>query len=352
MTTWENKLRSHPVQRSLSELSTVADQLAVSPGSSGHDSIKRLVLACRRIHDMLRSTDPQWWSPRVLDRLDGAVRDVLAAAARWRTQRDTAALAALDGAVNELIDVPLGWPVAAADSGALDRLRADGEKAVRDFTEYLDDQRAVIDHAVRQASAASSEAGRAQLDRMEQMLAQADALREQIDRYRQQAAEVVGAVATAGLAGGFKQYADDQQRSADRWRIASISGAGLASVIAVGVFLIGRDQPFSWNYTIGKVLGLALVAAIAAYAGRESSSHRQREVAARRLQLELTAIDPYLASLDATRRDSVKEQIAQRIFGQPAPDSATEAGPVPLATPEAQQMLRDLINLAQSLIKK
>lgn len=62
---------------------------------------------------------------------------------------------------------------------------------------------------------------------------------------------------------------------------------------------------------------IALTAgAVATYAARQSSRHRTAELDARRVELDLAAIEPFLAGIPRTEHDAVVIFLARRLFGR------------------------------------
>jgi hypothetical protein len=90
------------------------------------------------------------------------------------------------------------------------------------------------------------------------------------------------------------------------------------------------------------------LAAIAAYAASQSSSHRRQERRARQMQLELLSIDPLLAPLPDTERRRIKGEYVPRVFGQP-PDADTEDGTTSTSTIAG---LLDALNKAVAALAK
>lgn len=350
MSRWTARARQHRVRRSAQELSALVRGVVATGDRAENDSLTRLRVVCERLDTLLRNADPQWLTPGALDAWDAAVKAVSAALVAWRDQPGQESLARLDAAVDALVDIPLGWQLSAPDLEVLARLRATGEDATAEFLGFLDDQRAVVERAANRATSESEQAGRDHLARLAALVEQAEESRRQLELYQSQAAQLVGVVAVTGLAGGFKQYAERQCAVADRWRLVSVGCAGLAAVIALA-FALAVDQPLTWNSVISKAIVIALLGAIAAYAGRESAAHRQREITARHLELELTAIDPYLASLDDGRRAAVKEQMALRIFGHPA-TAPLNPEPAPALTPELRERLQALAGTLENILKR
>ena len=53
----------------------------------------------------------------------------------------------------------------------------------------------------------------------------------------------------------------------------------------------------------------------AAYAARQASKQEKVERYARKIEMELVAIDPFISSLAEDKQSSIKEEISRKIFG-------------------------------------
>lgn len=67
----------------------------------------------------------------------------------------------------------------------------------------------------------------------------------------------------------------------------------------------------------------ALTLAIATYMGREASGHRKE---ARDAQLDLNALEPFLANMDEKTAHDLREQFAKQTFGRPLANSKDHGG--------------------------
>ena len=56
-------------------------------------------------------------------------------------------------------------------------------------------------------------------------------------------------------------------------------------------------------------------AAFAAYAGHESSKHREQSRVYRQVELQLASLDAYLVTLPEQKQDEIREHLADRFFG-------------------------------------
>lgn len=137
-----------------------------------------------------------------------------------------------------------------------------------------------------------------------------------LDEQKAQALTLVNATGAIAYSGSFGGYAAQQGKIATVWAIVAV-------VALVAVALFGGWQVLQLTGGVDSVqLILRLVVtipvfALVALAAQQSGRHRENERRARRLELELAAIDPYLALLDEEQRKEIKAQVASRMFAQP-----------------------------------
>jgi hypothetical protein len=140
---------------------------------------------------------------------------------------------------------------------------------------------------------------------------------------RQDAETVFGVVQNTIQAGAHKTYADNERKTANTYRYAAI----FLMLSAVAILVLPEIIKFiriediekyfvDWDNLLKRLPISAVLFAPAFYLARESSKHRQNEFQNRRRELTLRTIDPYLALLkEETKKDELKGQIAQSIFG-------------------------------------
>jgi ElaB/YqjD/DUF883 family membrane-anchored ribosome-binding protein len=140
---------------------------------------------------------------------------------------------------------------------------------------------------------------------------------EQVERLRQlhqQASTLVEAIGARGISGGYGQHATEEKRNADRWRwitvaaLVAVAGGGLIALLTT------QNMPFQWERFLAKAALTAPLIALAAYASRQSGHHRNAERQARRRDLDLAALHPYLATLPEDIQQEIKREIASRLF--------------------------------------
>lgn len=139
-------------------------------------------------------------------------------------------------------------------------------------------------------------------------------LEEQLD----QARNVNSAVGLTATSSSYQQYAERERLSADRWRIVAAASFGLAFAVYLLMLFAGLGGSVSgetpWQVVVFKITGSAGLLALGLYAGRESRSHRESERRAKSVQLDLAALEPFIANMNEEQQQAVRLGAAQRLF--------------------------------------
>jgi hypothetical protein len=158
---------------------------------------------------------------------------------------------------------------------------------------------------------------------------------EEVEKTAGNVKDAAGEVGTNKLASHFAVVAAQERVSARLWTgLAATSLAGVTG-IAFKTLDVGASPSEDWKI---QALHLSLTlpfAALAAYASRAASRHRQQSWWARSSAAQLHAITTYVEPLDDDSRSLLLVQVGQRVFAQPAvnmsaqePDAASLAASV------------------------
>jgi hypothetical protein len=137
----------------------------------------------------------------------------------------------------------------------------------------------------------------------------ADTLVSDITAMKDRSAELVGAIGITGTAERYGKEFDEQQATANKWRMVTL---GLGVLAAAATVVAAFDHNAT---TAGTKLAIAvLLGGVATYTARQSARHRSREEHARRLQLDLTAFPVFIEALPEEDRDAATVWMAERSF--------------------------------------
>lgn len=132
---------------------------------------------------------------------------------------------------------------------------------------------------------------------------------------------VFGVVQNTVQAGAHQMYAEDEHKTANRYRLAAIvlmffAVAFIVGPEAIGLFQLDTEYIFDIDEALKRALLSGIIFVPALYLARESSSHRKQGFANKKTELTLRTLDPYLALItDNTRKEELKMRIAEGIFG-------------------------------------
>lgn len=140
--------------------------------------------------------------------------------------------------------------------------------------------------------------------------ADALALIEKLESYNKQAAALVDTTSRHAIAGDYGTWASNQATSAFWWTIATVV-IGLGTVGGL-IYAVGSAANDSIQFTVYKTSISVIGLIVAAYCARQAAEHRKEERTAKRLALDLAALEPFLEQIDDPRE--LREEIARRVF--------------------------------------
>ena len=185
--------------------------------------------------------------------------------------------------------------------------QAEAERAAAHAAE-LEKQKDATRAAAEQAKASAGTL-------LAQMRSDADGQLAQLTQLKTQAEGLVNAIGLTGTATEYGKYAQQERRAANTWRRIAVG----AFVAAFVVFLVTLwkshiDAHTPWQLVVFKLAASVALLGGGAYAGHESGEHRTEERHAKSVQLNLAALDPFIATLDDDQKRAIKEAAARRLF--------------------------------------
>lgn len=157
--------------------------------------------------------------------------------------------------------------------------------------------------------------------------AQHDALREDLSSQgnlliaaleiqKAHAEKVVGIISTEAVAHGYGKTANEERDAAKVWRIVAVSALVVWIVAGLVLFALTYDKDLSLSALARQFLISTPFVLLAGFAALQVSKHQRAERINRQQELEIAAIDPYLATFDDDTRNEVKRALAEKLFGQ------------------------------------
>lgn len=156
---------------------------------------------------------------------------------------------------------------------------------------------------------------------------QHDALREDLSResksliaaletQKAHAEKVVGIISTEAVAHGYGKTANEERDAAKGWRIVAVIALVVWIVAGLVFFGLTYDKDLSFSALARQFLISTPFVLLAGFAALQVSKHQRAERINRQQELEIAAIDPYLATFDDDTRNEVKRTLAEKLFGQ------------------------------------
>lgn len=241
-------------------------------------------------------------------------------------------MALFNEAVSEVVD-----SARTADAGAqaaLDRLESSYQSLTSNVASQLVRVEEVIgrlDEEFEEKAASWTAEVKGRLDQFEADATSADAERslrgeEALDRIAELEAgsrRLVDSLARKTVSNEYAQYARLQGIAGSAWSLFAV-------VVAVGgAYLLFRAlENFTELSVAESIFKATLSTAIlgtAAFMGREAAGHRREARDAKRAQLDLNALEPFLARLDEPDAEALRKEFAQRLFGRPMANDRTQS---------------------------
>lgn len=139
---------------------------------------------------------------------------------------------------------------------------------------------------------------------------------DEIEALKAEAEKIVGVIASTGMAGGYQKIADGEHRSALVFQITTVVSIVGLIVFAVWAFLNVASGGFDAGMFAAKAFAAISFGILAGYAARQAERHQSNERYHRKMELELTAIGPYVAALPEETQMEVRRELAQKMFGR------------------------------------
>ena len=155
---------------------------------------------------------------------------------------------------------------------------------------------------------------------------QHDALREELstnsktlinalENQKAHAEKIVGIISTEAVAHGYGKTANEERYSAKLWKMAAVTALVFWIVFGLLFFYMTYDKELSLSALARQFLISTPFVLLAGFSALQVSKHQRAERINRQQELEISAIDPYLATFDDETRNEVKRTLAEKIFG-------------------------------------
>lgn len=134
----------------------------------------------------------------------------------------------------------------------------------------------------------------------------------------QDARKIVQVVGNIGTTANFQKIAEDEAKQANFWRWVTFGLFALGIAVAIKTFIKFLDaEPtpeHAWSAAIRLLYAIA-VTTPAWYAAKESARHRTNSDTAKRTELELASLGPFIELMPEDKKVSIREALVQKYFG-------------------------------------
>lgn len=133
-----------------------------------------------------------------------------------------------------------------------------------------------------------------------------------LSNMQEEAKKIVSIIGNAGVTGGYQQNAEYHRKQANMWRWISI-GFMIISVVYLGItiFTIGK---IDWFLSLLRILAVSILIYPAQYAAYQSNKHREQEFYNKKMELDLSAINPFIELFDEKKKQEIKEKLVEKYF--------------------------------------
>lgn len=267
---------------------------------------------------------------------DTATRATKAAASKFNTSVDemigTLSKKA-DGLAKRLEEIDSdGKECAEVANATLDQLRSDIEQSRQDVSSLaerlsaqIDSQRTAFEAESQQRSTSFDRevadlrtAVKEQTDSLAQrsqeshdaQLAKAEEVLAALNKHEERARALLDSTSRHAIAGDYGKWAARQALIAIIWTVVAVV-VGLSTAVAL-LLAIGSAADDSIQFTLYKT-GVSVIGLIVAgYCARQAAEHRREERIAKRLHLDLNALEPFLEQVE--NPEKLRTEIARRVF--------------------------------------
>lgn len=222
------------------------------------------------------------------------------------------------------------------------------EERKKDFEteiEHIKNAQKEIEETSRSQREEIGSAGTALIDEYKQIF----------EEYKNQVVDIVGVINTNMFSYKYKEVADDAQKRAGKWHLITMLLMMVISIFAMLAFVSTINTDTNWVKLVAKIFTTTTLATGAAYAARQASKQEKVERYARKIEMELVSIDPFIESLDEKQRSEIKEELSKKLFGNTDAmgiGNKDEAYPVMDKLASVENTMQSLISLVTKLTKK
>ncbi len=136
-----------------------------------------------------------------------------------------------------------------------------------------------------------------------------------LEKKQIEAKKLLNIIGNIGVTGNYQKIAEEHKKIADTWRyIAGGVMLALSILVILSIWNISVEN-YNGLKALIRIIASAILIYPATYASKESNKHRVLENSNRKLELELAAINPFIETLNETKKQEIKEKLVEKFFG-------------------------------------
>jgi hypothetical protein len=141
-----------------------------------------------------------------------------------------------------------------------------------------------------------------------------NALVQKMEERAAQAKRLVGLVGDTAVTGNYQTTATKEASEANLWRWITLGVFVAAGAVGVWALIDLANKTVSWEFALVRIAFGLLVGTVAFYTGNESARHRTNSDRAKRIELELASLGPFLEELPQEKREEVRQNLSEKYF--------------------------------------
>lgn len=144
---------------------------------------------------------------------------------------------------------------------------------------------------------------------------EAEASLEKIKDLLKHAEKITNLVSSTGMINGYQKYANNEKITAKYWQFLAVFSFGGLIGFGIYLFSIFHNQDIPFSALILRLLTVSTFLILGTYSAKQASKHERLERIYRKMELELSSINPYLACLADEERNKLIQHFATKYFG-------------------------------------
>lgn len=126
------------------------------------------------------------------------------------------------------------------------------------------------------------------------------------------ARKIVNVIGNIGVAGDYQKNAEHHRKQANLWRWIAIAFM-FFSIIYLGYSVLTISQ-YEWHISLLRIIATTIFIYPVQYAASQSGKHREQELYNKKMELDLSAINPFIELFDDKKKQEIKEKLVDKYF--------------------------------------